>query len=94
MSDIEYSNRRGAEIIPLFPLKSVLFPRGRLPLQIFEQRYINLIRHAMKTDTGFGICLLKHGANVSGGVWLPAAALGLALVNQLQTHAGLTFKEE
>ena len=65
MSDIEYSNRRGSEIIPLFPLKSVLFPRGRLPLQIFEQRYINLIRHAMKTDTGFGICLLKDGDEVA-----------------------------
>ncbi len=65
MSEIEYSSRRGSEIIPLFPLKSVLFPRGRLPLQIFEQRYINLIRHALKTDTGFGICLLKDGDEVA-----------------------------
>lgn len=47
--------------IPLFPLQLVLFPGGRLELQIFEQRYIDLVRHCMRTDTGFGICLLKKG---------------------------------
>ncbi|MES3006957.1 MAG: LON peptidase substrate-binding domain-containing protein [Pseudomonadota bacterium] len=65
MNATEFSTRRGSELIALFPLKSVLFPGGRLPLQIFEQRYINLIRHAMKTDTGFGICLLKDGEEVA-----------------------------
>lgn len=49
------------ELIPLFPLKSVLFPGGRLPLQIFEQRYIDLVSHCMKTDTGFGVCLIRQG---------------------------------
>ena len=57
-----------------------------------------------RKDPGYGstsmimaetaVCLLKHGANVSGGISLPAAALGMALVNQLQAHAGLSFKEE
>jgi short subunit dehydrogenase-like uncharacterized protein len=57
-----------------------------------------------KKDPGYGstsmimaetaVCLLKHGANVSGGVWVPAAALGMALVNQLQAHAGLSLREE
>ncbi len=65
MNATEFSTRRGSELIALFPLKSVLFPGGRLPLQIFEQRYINLIRHAMKSDTGFGICLLKDGEEVA-----------------------------
>lgn len=50
------------ELIPLFPLRSVLFPGGRLPLQIFEQRYIDLVSHCMKTDSGFGICLIRQGA--------------------------------
>ncbi|OFE12836.1 hypothetical protein PHACT_06535 [Pseudohongiella acticola] len=49
------------ELIPLFPLRSVLFPGGRLPLQIFEQRYIDLVSHCMKTDSGFGICLISQG---------------------------------
>lgn len=47
--------------IPLFPLRVVMFPGGRLDLQIFERRYIDLVRHCMKTDSGFGICLLKQG---------------------------------
>lgn len=47
--------------IPLFPLQLVLFPGGRLDLQIFERRYIDLIRHCMRSETGFGVCLLKQG---------------------------------
>lgn len=53
------------ELIPLFPLRSVLFPGGRLPLQIFEQRYIDLVSHCMKTDTGFGVCLISKGAEAT-----------------------------
>ncbi len=47
--------------IALFPLQVVMFPGGRLDLQIFEQRYIDLVRHSLKSETGFGICLLKQG---------------------------------
>jgi uncharacterized protein len=53
-----------SELIPLFPLRSVLFPGGRLPLQIFEQRYIDLVSHCMKTDSGFGVCLVTKGEEV------------------------------
>ncbi|MBU2098968.1 MAG: LON peptidase substrate-binding domain-containing protein [Gammaproteobacteria bacterium] len=52
------------DLIPLFPLRSVLFPGGRLPLQIFEQRYIDLVSHCMKTDSGFGVCLVTKGDEV------------------------------
>lgn len=48
-------------LIPLFPLRSVLVPDGRLPLQIFEQRYLDLVSASLKSGTGFGICLLKSG---------------------------------
>ena len=47
--------------IHLLPLHVVMFPGGRVDLQIFERRYIDLISHCMKTDTGFGVCLLKQG---------------------------------
>jgi len=50
--------------IPLFPLRVVLFPGGRLDLQIFEQRYIDLVTPCLKTDSGFGVCLLKQGEEV------------------------------
>ncbi|MDP1757860.1 MAG: LON peptidase substrate-binding domain-containing protein [Pseudohongiella sp.] len=55
------SNVEEADLIPLFPLRSVVFPGGRLSLQIFEQRYIDLVSHCMKKDTGFGVCLLLKG---------------------------------
>lgn len=50
--------------IPLFPLNVVLFPGGRVDLQIFEQRYLDLVSYCMKSETGFGICLLKTGDEV------------------------------
>ena len=50
--------------IPLFPLKLVLFPGGKLDLQIFEQRYIDLVSQCLRQDSGFGICLLKSGEEV------------------------------
>jgi uncharacterized protein len=52
------------EEIALFPLRSVLFPRGRLALQIFERRYIDLVTQSLRSDTGFGVVLLKSGAEV------------------------------
>ncbi|MEC9300040.1 MAG: LON peptidase substrate-binding domain-containing protein, partial [Pseudomonadota bacterium] len=52
------------EQIPLFPLRVVMFPGGRLDLQIFERRYIDLVSHCMRTSTGFGVCLLKEGEEV------------------------------
>lgn len=65
MTEIMATDSRPEQTIALFPLKSVLFPKGRLPLQIFEQRYIDLIRHSMRSDSGFGICLLKEGEEVA-----------------------------
>lgn len=47
--------------IPLFPLRTVLFPDGYLPLRIFEQRYLKMIRDCARNDTGFGVCLIREG---------------------------------
>jgi Lon protease-like protein len=52
--------------IPLFPLSSILLPYGQLPLQIFEQRYLDLVRSCMKSDTGFGVVWLRQGTEVVG----------------------------
>jgi uncharacterized protein len=54
------------EELPLFPLSSVLLPYGRMPLQIFEQRYLDLIRDCMKTNTGFGVVWIRSGSEISG----------------------------
>lgn len=52
------------QTIPIFPLHSVLFPGGTLPLRIFEPRYLDMISSCMKTETGFGICLIREGSEV------------------------------
>jgi uncharacterized protein len=48
----------------LFPLHTVLFPGSTLPLQIFEQRYLNLIKDCMKQETGFVTVLISEGKEV------------------------------
>ena len=48
----------------LFPLNTVLFPGSTLPLQIFEQRYLNLIKDCMKQQTGFVTVLISEGKEV------------------------------
>jgi Lon protease-like protein len=50
--------------IPLFPLITVVFPGGPLPLRIFETRYIDLVRRCMRDGSGFGVVLLREGAEV------------------------------
>ena len=50
--------------IPLFPLNTVLFPGGPLPLRIFEPRYLDMLSHCMKDNTPFGVLLIREGDEV------------------------------
>ena len=50
--------------LALFPLKTVLFPGGMLPLRVFETRYIDMVRDCMKRDAPFGVVLIKSGQEV------------------------------
>ncbi|WP_135622490.1 LON peptidase substrate-binding domain-containing protein [Solemya pervernicosa gill symbiont] len=47
-------------------MHTVLFPGGPLPLRIFEQRYIDMVRDAIKDESGIGICLISDGSEVGG----------------------------
>lgn len=47
--------------IPLFPLRAVLFDGGRLPLRIFEPRYMDMIGSCTRKDTPFGVVLIRQG---------------------------------
>lgn len=51
--------------LPLFPLSGVLLPYGRVPLKIFEPRYLDLVRDSMKTQTPFGVVWIRRGAEVA-----------------------------
>ncbi len=53
------------DILPLFPLHTMLFPSCSLPLQIFEQRYMELIKNTLKDQATFGIVLIKQGSEVA-----------------------------
>jgi len=55
---------QGRTELPLFPLGNVLFCGGRLPLQIFEPRYVDMISACTKSNTGFGVVLIRHGNEV------------------------------
>ena len=50
--------------VPLFPLNTVLFPGGLLPLRIFEQRYLEMAKGCLRDGTPFGVCLIREGAEV------------------------------
>lgn len=60
----QQSDNPSERLIPLFPLRTVLFPGGTLPLRIFEPRYVDMIRWCMKESAGFGVVLLKEGSDV------------------------------
>ena len=48
--------------VPLFPLRTVLYPGGPLPLRIFEPRYLGMISKCLKNDSPFGVLLIKSGS--------------------------------
>jgi Lon protease-like protein len=53
--------------LPLFPLRSVLFPHGVLPLQVFEPRYLKMMNELVDGDGRFGAVLIERGDEVGGG---------------------------
>jgi hypothetical protein len=56
----------GGALLPIFPLGTVLFPGGTLPLQIFEERYKLMISRCIEEQRAFGVVLIKAGVEVGG----------------------------
>ncbi len=50
--------------LPLFPLHTVLFPGGSLPLRVFEKRYRDMVTARLKDEREFGVCLIQAGREV------------------------------
>lgn len=69
MDDVEVDDnlQEGSNIVPMFPLSSVLFPGAALPLRIFEERYRHLVADAMTGNREFGVVLISRGSEVGGG---------------------------
>jgi hypothetical protein len=57
----------------------VLFPGARLPLRIFESRYMEMAKACLKDGSPFGVCLIREGAEV-GQPAIPAAVGCLARI--------------
>ena len=89
--------------IPIFPLKTVFFPGSRLPMKIFEQRYLDMSAACMKDDQPFGICLIEKGEE-SGLPAQPHTVGTLATIGQwdmpqlgilmITAHGGERFQIE
>src|SRR6185369_3421479 len=71
--------------LPLFPLGTVLFPGGVLPLRIFEVRYLDMITRCHKAGAPFGVVLLTQGNEVR----VPDAKEAFAGVGTLATISDL-----
>lgn len=59
---------RNPEQVPLFPLRTVLFPDGPLPLRIFEPRYLAMVSRCLRNEIPFGVLLLLRGSEVGAAV--------------------------
>ena len=55
------------ELIPLFPLQVVLFPKTALPLHIFEPRYREMIGECLEQRKAFGVVLAREKGFARGG---------------------------
>ena len=51
------------ENLPIFPLRTILFPDSKLPLRIFEPRYIDMVSRSMREDSEFGIILSRESTD-------------------------------
>jgi len=87
--------------VPIFPLNTVLFPGGLLPLRVFEARYMDMTRGCLKRDEPFGVCLIHEGSEVGApavpeGVGCLAKILEWDMQQQgilnLTTHGSQRFR--
>jgi len=65
----------------IFPLNTVLYPDGVLPLKVFEQRYIDMTKACLRDELPFGVCLIREGREV-GSAAVPEAIGCLATIEQ------------
>ncbi len=76
--------------IPLFPLRTVLFPGMALPLRIFEERYRTMTRELLESGGVFGVLLIREGSEVGGGA-VPYDIGTTARIEQCQEVDGGRF---
>lgn len=73
--------------MPLFPLRTVLFPGQIMPLRIFEERYKTMVAELLDTGGQFGVLLIKSGQEVGGGA-VPHTVGTTAAIEEAQPVEG------
>lgn len=79
----------GLETLSLFPLQAVLVPGAGMDLQVFEARYLDLVRECGRTGRGFGVCLITHGREVGEPATVAAYGTEARIEDFGQTGTGL-----
>ena len=97
------ADANAANWIALFPLNTILFPDGVLPLRVFEARYVDMVRSCMKSGEPFGVIGIKSGQE-TGAAAEPYTVGTLASITEwdmpefgvllIQTRGGQRFRIE
>ncbi|MEJ2602260.1 MAG: LON peptidase substrate-binding domain-containing protein [Gammaproteobacteria bacterium] len=74
--------------IPLFPLRTVLYPDGPLPLRIFETRYLDMVSRCLREESGFGVVLIREGTETGDATTYATGTLA-RIVDWYQGSDGL-----
>ena len=78
-----------SSIIALFPLHTVLFPGGPLPLRIFETRYTDMVRRCMREQQPFGVVLIEDGDEAGEVATTATVGCSARIVDFHTLHDGL-----
>lgn len=76
-------------IIPLFPLHTVLFPGGPLPLRIFETRYTDMVRRCTREQKPFGVLLIHDGEEAGAVATTATVGCSARIADFCTLHDGL-----
>jgi Lon protease-like protein len=75
--------------VSLFPLNTVLFPDGLLPLKVFEQRYVEMTKACLRDDKPFGVCRIREGHEVGAAAVPEPVGCLASIVEWDMPHPGM-----
>ena len=75
-------------MLPLFPLKTVLFPGGPLALRVFEPRYLDMVARCMRGSNRFGVVAIRQGEE-AGSATVYDVGTTAEIVDWHQEEAGM-----
>ncbi len=88
MTPLAAGAERLTTALPLFPLKTVLFPGGTLALRVFEPRYLDMVARCLRGTNRFGIVAIRQGEEV-GPATTYAVGTTAEIIDWQQESGGL-----